>query len=327
MSPGGLDICAFLGKVNVFSDFLVCFSSGDGFLSVVDPRSPKQPIISLQQPADLLSLSLLRNGSKILAGCQDGTVTIWSWNEWDDPTDRFVGHPDSIECIVPLSEDEFVTGSGDGIVRRCGAFPNRLVGVVGAVEDGMPVEKLRLGYPWGEDGPRVLASATGHDRVVMFWDPDAMGDLAAAQSGEQDDDDDDDDEEQGDEDEGGGSEEDSGEEEEEDSSAEEKEEEKQQVPTKRKKPTGSWKVEDLSAADSEPKKKGTTAAAAQPESKKPKKEAKPVSDSDEDSEDSEDDSDGNDRRKNRKQRAPDGKKSFTSQKGKAPKGASFYSDL
>jgi len=293
-------------------------TNGDGTLFVIDPRSLKKPVESLQQPADLLSVATLRSSTKVLAGCQDGTVAIWSWGTWDDPSDRFVGHPDSVECLLALDDNEFVTGSGDGIIRRCGAFPNRLVGVIGAHEDGIPVEKLRLGFPNGEDGQRVLASATGHDGVVMFWDPEAASedyDLGDAE----DDDAEDTDEASvvGDEDQDG-----LGTDSESLSSEEDAKGKKGAVePPKRKRPAGKWEVEDVG--------KDETKEVAKKSTKGPKvaqKEAESgEASSDEDSDDS--DASGGGRRKAKKSKLPDGKKSFTSHKGKPAKGGSFYADL
>lgn len=61
---------------------------------------------------------------------QDGSINIFSWDYWESPSDRLLGHPSSIDSIVVLDEEKGVvaTGAGDGIVRYVGIQPNTLLG-------------------------------------------------------------------------------------------------------------------------------------------------------------------------------------------------------
>ena len=50
-------------------------------------------------------------------GGGDGTLSIFSWGRWGDLSDRFPGHPMSVDSMVKLSENVVCTGSIDGIIR------------------------------------------------------------------------------------------------------------------------------------------------------------------------------------------------------------------
>ena len=61
--------------------------------------------------------SSLQNGKRVVCGTQDGIIYSWNWGEWEDYTDRFPGHPQSIDAMLFVDEDTVCTGSSDGIVR------------------------------------------------------------------------------------------------------------------------------------------------------------------------------------------------------------------
>ncbi len=54
---------------------------------------------------------------KVVCGSGDGTLNIFNWNEFGNISDRFPGHPDSIDCMVAITEDIVCTGSMDGVIR------------------------------------------------------------------------------------------------------------------------------------------------------------------------------------------------------------------
>jgi len=124
---------------------------------------------SLPQDADLLSLCPIRSGKKVVAGTQDGLLLFWTWGEWLNPSDRFPGHPESIESILKLDESTIITGSSDGIMRVIGIFPHKLLGVLGDHMD-FPIEKME----WGVNHS-VIASIS-HDNLVRFWDASVLKD-------------------------------------------------------------------------------------------------------------------------------------------------------
>ncbi|KAJ3090819.1 WD domain repeat-containing protein 55 [Quaeritorhiza haematococci] len=144
---------------------------------------PKPLKISENQDDELLSVTVLKDTKKAVVGTQDGVLSIFSWGDWGDCTDRFPGHPSSIESIAKLDESTIATGSSDGLVRVVSILPNKLAGVIGAHDEGFPVEKIGL----SRDG-RWLGSCS-HDCTVQFWDVEQF---MSSNNGDDDDDDEDD---------------------------------------------------------------------------------------------------------------------------------------
>ena len=107
-----------------------------------------------------------------MAGTEQGAVAIYDWGEWENPGNRMVGHPESVDSIAKLSEDVLVTGSSDGIVRAVHLLPHRVLGVLGEHE-GFPVERVRVS-PGGR-----LAGSCSHDKTVKFWDVEGLADEVA----------------------------------------------------------------------------------------------------------------------------------------------------
>ncbi|KXZ54162.1 hypothetical protein GPECTOR_5g26 [Gonium pectorale] len=140
-------------------------TSGDATLSVHDLRKRKALARSEDDNDDeLLSCALLKGGSKLVAGTQSGVLAIYSWGYWNDCSDRFPGHPESVQALVAFDEDTLLTGSSDGGVRVVGLLPNRLLGILGQHNGDSEVERLALSHD-----RRVLASAS-HDSAVKLWD-------------------------------------------------------------------------------------------------------------------------------------------------------------
>ncbi|CAG8569231.1 6841_t:CDS:10 [Diversispora eburnea] len=93
-------------------------TSGDGTLAVYDIRRPNLVAISDNQDDELLSVAIIKNDRKVVVGTQNGVINLFSWNEWSDCNDRFIGHPSSIDTIVKINEDLICTGSSDGIISE-----------------------------------------------------------------------------------------------------------------------------------------------------------------------------------------------------------------
>ena len=53
----------------------------------------------------------------MVCGGGDGTLSIYSWGRWGDISDRFPGHPTSIDAVCKVSENILVTGDADGKIR------------------------------------------------------------------------------------------------------------------------------------------------------------------------------------------------------------------
>uniref|UniRef100_A0A6B2L9G0 Uncharacterized protein n=1 Tax=Arcella intermedia TaxID=1963864 RepID=A0A6B2L9G0_9EUKA len=150
----------FISDFTINDNILLC-ASGDGTLSVFDIR--KGFLGSSENLEDeLLSLVLLKNNSKVVCGTQTGVLQIFSWGNWEAPTDRFPGHPDSVETMYPINENMILTGSSDGLIRVVNLYPNKLLGVVGEHEE-FPIERL------GVCRNDILLASCSHDSSIKFW--------------------------------------------------------------------------------------------------------------------------------------------------------------
>ena len=89
---------------------------------------------------------------------------MWTWGEWQDSSDRILGHPSSIDTICKLDEDTVCTGSSDGIIRVVSILPNKFEGVIGAHGEDFPIERIRLSYD------NTWLASCAHDNSVRFWD-------------------------------------------------------------------------------------------------------------------------------------------------------------
>lgn len=150
-------------------------TSGDGSLSVIDLRKTSEPVAAASTKVnnkkkkkikkkkvddvndmsmggkltiqsenaedELLSIVAVKNGKKVVCGTQQGILAIYSWNDMSDMSDRFPGHPHSVDAIVKLDEDTIITGSSDGMLRVVQIHPNKLLGLIGEHDD-YPIERL-----------------------------------------------------------------------------------------------------------------------------------------------------------------------------------------
>ena len=98
----------------------------------------------------------------MITGTGEGVINVFNYNEWGNISDRFPGHPSSIDCLLPISRDVVLTGCFDGSIRACSILPNRFLGVLGN-HDGFPIQNLCL----SNDG-NVCASSS-FDSCVKFW--------------------------------------------------------------------------------------------------------------------------------------------------------------
>ena len=155
-------------------------SSADGRLSVFDLRKAttklnqgEQPFrLSDDQEDELLSVQIIKHGRKVVCGTQEGVLGVFSWGTWGDVSDRFPGHPASIDALLKVDEDTLLTGSSDGYIRVVQIHPDKLVGVLGGTNGpnndsnhgGFPVEKLQF------NANRNVVGSVSHDNFVRLWD-------------------------------------------------------------------------------------------------------------------------------------------------------------
>lgn len=149
---------------------LLLATSGEGTLTVFNIRQKKLLLQSELFDSEMLSLAIVKNGTKVVCGTGEGVLNIFNWNEFNNISDRFPGHPMSIDCIVPITEDIICTGSLDGAVRAVHILPNRFLGVLGRHGD-LAVENLSVCRD-----KRLLASCS-HDQTIKFWNLDLLDDI------------------------------------------------------------------------------------------------------------------------------------------------------
>ncbi|KAG2436201.1 hypothetical protein HXX76_006513 [Chlamydomonas incerta] len=146
-------------------DQCLVVTSGDATLSVHDLRKRKARARSEDDNDDeLLSCCVAKGGKKVVAGTQSGVLHLYSWGYFNDCSDRFPGHPESVQALVAFDDDTVLTGSSDGAVRVVGVLPNRLLGILGQHNGDHEVERLALSAD-----KRVLVSMS-HDSAVKLWD-------------------------------------------------------------------------------------------------------------------------------------------------------------
>ncbi|KAJ3067230.1 WD domain repeat-containing protein 55 [Podochytrium sp. JEL0797] len=145
-------------------------TSADGKLSVFDIRKKKPIKVSDNQEDELLSVVVVKDTKKAVVGSEDGILSLFSWDNWGDLTDRIpTGHPDAINSILKLSEDRILTGCSDGQIRLVTLFPNKVVSSLRDHVLELPIERIRLNADGG-----VVASCS-HEEVVRFWDVADLG--------------------------------------------------------------------------------------------------------------------------------------------------------
>lgn len=80
---------------------------------------------------DLSSLTIMKDGKKVLASSADGVINIFTWDYFGDCNDRIVGHPGPIDTMVKYDEDIVITGCEDGLIRAVSVLPNKIVAILG----------------------------------------------------------------------------------------------------------------------------------------------------------------------------------------------------
>ena len=138
------------------------FAAGaDGCLSVFDLDKNKPVGVSATQDDELLSIQVLRN--KVVVGTQSGAIHLFSYGQWGDCTDRFLGHPESVSSLLKTSESTLMSGSSDGLIRSFSVMPNKLQCVVADSSDALAIEKMRM------DCDSAFIATCSHDNLIRFW--------------------------------------------------------------------------------------------------------------------------------------------------------------
>uniref|UniRef100_A0A3Q1ICL9 WD repeat-containing protein 55 n=1 Tax=Anabas testudineus TaxID=64144 RepID=A0A3Q1ICL9_ANATE len=138
-------------------------TSGDGTMGVFNIKRRRFELLSEYQSGDLTSVALMKRGKKVVCGSSEGTIYIFNWNGFGATSDRFAIKAESVDCIVPITDNIMCTASMDGYIRAINLLPNRVIGCIGQ-HPGEPIEELAKSWD-----SRFLVSC-GHDQLVKFWD-------------------------------------------------------------------------------------------------------------------------------------------------------------
>jgi WD40 repeat protein len=136
---------------------------GDATLCAYDLRKKDNSARSDDQEAELHCVEVIKGGRKVICGTQEGVILLFSWGKWGDCTDRYPGHPETLDCMHKVDEGTIMTGSSDGLIRVVGLQPNKILGVLGDHEE-FPIEGMESSHCG-----RILGSFS-HDETVRFWD-------------------------------------------------------------------------------------------------------------------------------------------------------------
>lgn len=143
--------------------------SGDGTLCAYDVRKATNTSRSDEQEAEMLCVQCIKGGKKVICGTQDGVILIFSWGKWGDCSDRYPGHPQTVDCMHSIDDGTVYTGSSDGLIRVVTIQPNKILGVVGDHED-FPVEGIKSSFD------RRILGSYAHDEILRFWDVSMLAD-------------------------------------------------------------------------------------------------------------------------------------------------------
>jgi WD repeat-containing protein 55 len=75
-------------------------------------------------------VTLVKGGRKAVCGSQEGMLSIFDLADIQDISDRFPGHPSSVDALVAVTEDMVLTGSSDGVIRVLSILPNKMLGAL-----------------------------------------------------------------------------------------------------------------------------------------------------------------------------------------------------
>jgi WD40 repeat protein len=185
----GKPVNEFQDHIDYISDLLVVShkkllisTSGDGYMNIYDFRKKALKASSDPKETELLNMATIKDSAYVTVGLLDGAIDIYAFNYWATPVDRLIGHPSSIEAMLPLTTTEappgaILTGGGDGIIRLVSAMPNKFIGVVANMniqgkgfsyiedpEKELPISCLALSY-----NQKWLAASSHHENFVYFW--------------------------------------------------------------------------------------------------------------------------------------------------------------
>lgn len=78
-----------------------------------------------------------------MCGSAEGMITLFDASDVSEPSDKFPGHPQSVDALAVVGDELLLSGSSDGVIRVLALAPNRMLGLVGVHSD-WPVERLAV---------------------------------------------------------------------------------------------------------------------------------------------------------------------------------------
>jgi hypothetical protein len=113
----------------------------------------------------------MKRGRKVICGSQEGVLNIFDYSDIEDISDRFPGHPASVDALLALDEDVLLTGSSDGLIRIISILPNKMLGA--RTRDALcrahitqPADAYRRRHARCRRGGRALGLAGGAPSVL-----------------------------------------------------------------------------------------------------------------------------------------------------------------
>nr|PVC51221.1 hypothetical protein MACL_00001674 [Theileria orientalis] len=107
------------------NEFLV--TSGDQ-IGCFDAKKYKMKAISDNTEHEFLTMSLVKEGKKVLCGSATGSICLFSYGYWGDFNDIIPVNKETVNKIVKLNEDVVCTCGDDGEVYVVEVLPNRVIG-------------------------------------------------------------------------------------------------------------------------------------------------------------------------------------------------------
>lgn len=135
----------------------------DGSIFALNLRKKKLIVESEMYDYPLTCLAIVRNGTRLAVGSENGNMHIFNWGEFAYHAVCVADQPQQINCMQAVGDNRIITGCEDGYIRAVNLEPHRFVGVVGRHEK-YGVEGISISCD-----QRYLASCC-QDEVVRFWD-------------------------------------------------------------------------------------------------------------------------------------------------------------
>ncbi|XP_007899191.1 WD repeat-containing protein 55 [Callorhinchus milii] len=164
----------YITDITIDSDKkILVTTSGDGTMCAFNIKQRRFIVQSECQEADLTSVALMKYGTKVACSSNQGLIYLFNWDGFGATSDRFAMRGESIDCIIPITENILCAACMDGVIRAVNILPNRVIGSVGQ-HPGESIEQIAKSHE-----ENFLASCA-HDQKVKFWDISDLHDMVVS---------------------------------------------------------------------------------------------------------------------------------------------------